>query len=548
MKQKKLGLSAAALTLLAIMLVMAGCSGSAKNSSSGAESSAATPTASTASTPEAFPLQNPVTVKIVTVVTDGGNASKDVTLWQEIEKQTNIHVDFQDINSSQWNEKKGLLFASNELPEAFIGHSMFTDADLLNYGSTGALIPLEDLIDQYAPNIKKAFEEYPDLRKQLTAPDGHIYGIPSFISNWQDVKAGNILFVNKIWLDKLGMAVPTTTDEFEQMLLAFKEKDPGNVGDKLIPFTAAKNYEFFSPLFGSFGLVDHYPDDGYTHMGLKDGKAIYTAVQPEYKDALTYFNKLYSEGLIDIESFTNDSKAFSAKIKSDPRVVGAFLNWRSTSWASNPDQRNDYVPVGPLKGPNGDQLYEQYPSGLFFRGSFAITNNTKQPELLMRWIDNVVSDDNQMQMVNAGRFGMNMQKNADGTITMDGNLDPKIDEEKFSQPTNNSRINFMTMSNSKRLVSKTPVFTEKGEYDKLFEGHFSKDVYPNVFFSLDEAQMIATIGNDINTYANSMYAKWIINGGIDKEWDSYVKKLNDMGLNDLLAAYQSAYDRYQSGQ
>ncbi|MNQ99935.1 hypothetical protein D3C85_1156920 [compost metagenome] len=224
-----------------------------------------------------------------------------------------------------------------------------------------------------------------------------------------------------------------------------------------------------------------------------------------------------------------------------------MVNWRSTAWAAKPEARENFIPVGPLKGPKGDQLWEQYPSGLMFKGSFAITNASKQPELLMKWIDNVISDDNQIQMVNAGRFGVNMEKAADNTVKYLRNFDNNVLEEKQSNPSNTSRINFMTMTNSKRLVTKTPVFTEKGEYDKLFEGKFAKETYPNLFFSKEEAQKIQTLGNDINTYANSMYAKWIMNGGgADKEWDAYVKKINDMGLKDLLAVYQAAYDRYKS--
>ncbi|NOU75491.1 extracellular solute-binding protein [Paenibacillus sp. LMG 31458] len=530
----------AALSMVVVSMGLTACGAKDDANKSG---SAATDSPKAAA--EAFPLKTPQNIKIGTVVTDGMPASKDIRLWQDIEKQSNIHVDFQDVFQSQWKEKKGLMFASNDLPEAFIGHGVFTDSELLNYGGTGALIPLEKLIDQYAPNFKKALQENPELKKQITAPDGHIYAVPSFIDDWQSVKTGNIMYANKIWLDKLGMKVPTTTDEFEKMLLAFKTQDPGGNGkDKVIPFTSNKDAGFMSILFGAFGITDHNSQDNMMHIGLKSDKVTYVPVQPEYKDAITYFNKLYSQGLIDKEVFTQDGKTTGAKIQSDPRTVGTFIGWRSTAWATKPEQRNDYVPVGPLKGPKGEQTFEQYPKGLFFRGSFAITNNTKRPELLMQWIDNVISDDNQIQMVNAGRFGDYLEKQSDGTIKVLRALAPNTNDEKLNNPSNTSRINFMTLTNSKRLVTKTPVFTEKGEYDKLFEGHFAKDVYPNVFFSKEEAQKIQTLGNDINTYANSMYAKWIIDGSIDKDWDGYVKKLNDMGLKDLLAAYQSAYDRF----
>jgi putative aldouronate transport system substrate-binding protein len=548
MKKNNKKLTSVLATVITGSLVLTACGGTTEKEG-GSTAPAPTTAAATSSVPKTgLPLAKELaTVKIATVIIDGQPASKDIRLWQEIEKQTNVHVDFQDIASSQWNEKKGLLFASNELPEAFIGHNILNDTDLINYGSTGQLIPLEKLIEEYAPNLNKAFKEYPDLKKQITAPDGHIYAIPSFLGDYQTVKVNSPLFVNKSWLDKLGLKAPTTTDEFEQMLIAFKTKDPdGNGKQDEIPYLVHTNSGYFSNLFGAFGLHDRYSTDGTAHITMKNGKAIYSLAQPEYKDAINYFHKLYAQGLIDKETFTQDSKSYNAKIKTVPRIVGVFQTWRSTSWASKPEEVGDYIAIGPLKGPKDDSMWEQYPSGLSGRGAFAITKASKNSELLMRWLDNVISDDNQMQMANAGRFGDYLEKTADGKVKLLRALNPSNPEEAKNTPGNASRINFMTKSNSERLVDLTAVYKEKREFDKLYEAHFFKEVMPNIFFSQEEAQQIATFGKDINTYANSMYAKWIMEGGVDKDWDGYLKKLNDMGLNNFVGVFQKALDRYNS--
>lgn len=482
------------------------------------------------------------TVKIQTVIADGQPASKDIRFWAAVEKESNIHPEFLDTSVSQWKEKKGLIFASNDLPEAFIGNGILEDIDLLNLGTQGQIIPLEGLIEKYAPNLKKAFQDYPDLKKQITAPDGHIYAIPSF-DDGSVPTVTNPLFMNKAWLDKLGLKPPATTDEFEQVLKAFKTQDPnGNGKADEIPFTATKdnNYSYFSDLFGAFGLIDDYD----THIGLKDNKAIFTVAQPEFKDAITYLHKLYAQGLIDQESYTQDGKGKGAKVKTVPRIVGTTQEWRSTSWATKPEEKGDYIAIAPLKGPKGDALWPQRQNGLLNRGSFAITKAAKNPALLMRWVDNLLADDNAIQMSLSFRMGDVIEKTSDNRLKTLRVLDPNNKDEAFNTPGNYSRITFKTKKNADRLIEQPAQIVEKWEYDKLYAKSFPKQQFPKVFFSADEAMKLATTGKDIKTYANSMYAKWTINGVSDKEWDDYLKKLNDMGLNEYVAIYQKAYERY----
>ena len=94
-----------------------------------------------------------------------------------------------------------------EYPDAFMGALGGSDNGIITYGNEGIYIPLNDLIDQYAPNFKKRVEEeYPDLMKMITCADGNIYGMPSVLYN-PDIY--NNTFINKKWLDAVGAEVPT---------------------------------------------------------------------------------------------------------------------------------------------------------------------------------------------------------------------------------------------------------------------------------------------------------------------------------------------------
>ncbi|MCU6712104.1 extracellular solute-binding protein [Paenibacillus sp. J5C_2022] len=536
---------------IALLVLLAGCSGGQNGVQNGGQNGAnagqkanesANPSASTLPEAGTLPLSNePVTLKIGTVVVDGAPASKDVVLWQEIEEQTNVHIDFQDVNKSQWPEKKGLAFASNELPEAYVGNGILTDVELLNYGASGPIVPLEDLIEEHAPNLKKAFQEYPELKQQITAPDGHIYAIPSFNDDWQLPKVDAPLFVNKSWLEAVGMEPPTTTEQFEEMLKAFKDNDlNGNGKADEIPYAVSKDFGYFVDILGTFGVMD---TDFKTHIGLEDGKAVYTYAKPELKEAAAYLHKLYSEGLIDKEVFTQDSRSFGAKVKTVPRIVGVFQGWRSTAWVNQPEEMGDYIAIGPLAGPSGDRQWRKIKSGLSNRGSFVITNAAQNKELLIRWADHLLSDDIQMQMANSGRFGDYLEKTSDNKVKLLRHLDFTNPVESTNTPGNQSRIVFMTESNSKRLSDATAVAAEKAEYDKLYLDYFPEEVYPQVFLSAEESQEIATVGKDIISYSDSMLAQWIVNGGVEKDWDAYLKKLNDMGMSRYIEIYQQALDR-----
>lgn len=148
-------------------------------------------------------------------------------------------------------------------------------------------------------------EETPDMKKISTFPDGKIYSMPTRLPSRP--KSRNQPVINKAWLDKLGLKAPTTTEELYQVLKAFKEKDPnGNGKPDEIPYTeTGLNMDFLNP----FGITDI----NASSMIVQDGKPVYYPTTDAYKEGLIYTHKLYSEGLIDQELFTQDNTMTSAK-------------------------------------------------------------------------------------------------------------------------------------------------------------------------------------------------------------------------------------------
>lgn len=474
-------------------------------------------------------------------VRDGDYNPADVQMYKELEEKTKVKINWTTYSASAWQEKKSLLFASNELPDAFFGQWVLSSDEVVKYGTEGILIPLEDYItEENTPNLYKIFQEYPEYKSSVTAPDGHIYSLMAFDDGYITT-TDNPLYINKDWLEKVNMQVPTTTEEFHNVLKAFKEQDANGNGDPddEIPYSFHKGINYASDLFGSFGIIDKVSE----HLGVKDGRVFYTAAEEPYKEAIQYFNGLFQEGLIDQEAFTQDSTVFSAKLKSEPRTVGVFQAWRSTAWALE-DGDDSYIAMGPLAGPDGTKLWPERANGIQDMGSFSITKIAKDPEYIMNWVDNCYEPLFSVQASLALKVGLHLKDTGNGTY--ETVLAPTDENKEGVIPGVNTRI-FNVSEEAAALLKDCPAhLIEKKELDNYYNDYYYPEYYPQFLFSAEENDKLATLKTEINNYANEKYATWMMNGGIEKEWDSYLKQLDNMGLQEMLAIYQTALDRYKS--
>ena len=157
---------------------------------------------------------------------------------KELEELTNVHITWQTCTEDGLDEKRNILFASGDYPDVLLSAGI-TKEEQMMYGEQGVLIPLNDLIDKYSVEFKKLLEEIDWLRPAITAPDGNIYALPQ-INEAYHVTMGQKLWINTTWLEKLNLDMPTTTEEFEEVLKAFKTQDPnGNGVADEIPLSGA---------------------------------------------------------------------------------------------------------------------------------------------------------------------------------------------------------------------------------------------------------------------------------------------------------------------
>ena len=465
------------ITLSLTLAMLTGVAGCGKQQSLNAETNPDTPVSDVQ-----FPLKEKAELSFITSAPATSTQDpNERTIFKRMEKQTNVHIDWTCFVSDQFSDKKNLALAQfGNLPDGLFNAGM-SDYDLLRYAKQGIIIPVENLIDKYMPNLQAVFEKYPEYRTMCTAPDGHIYSFPwieQLGAGKEAIQAiGDIPYINKKWLDYLGLEVPTTTDELEQVLIAFRDhadelEKEFDIEGGVIPMSFIINNGDQDPAILMNGFGEGYGDTGDHFAVTDEGKVIYTPTQEGYKEGIEWLHKLVTEDLIDPEAFTQEWSTYVAKGKN--HRYGLCFTWD----IANIDNNTDYVMLPALTGPDG------------------VRNITRQ-------------NNSEAQSVNGP----------------------------------------LAVLNEYYDVYVTEPADAKWRLDNMHEAYLkdmnSKYVYPNVFMSIDDTNKVSQYDTDIKKYAEQKKADWILNGGIDKEWDSYLKKLDKYGLQDYLKIKQKYFDSYQ---
>jgi putative aldouronate transport system substrate-binding protein len=487
----------------------------------------------------------PIVDKELTLSIAGEKASlapdyNEMSLVQQLQEDTNIEVDWNLLAPEVYTEKRNLLLASKDLPDAFI-NSRFTDEELVRYGVNGTLIPLEGLIEKYAPNLQAVFEARPELEAAVTASDGHIYALP----NAEELGLAAVPFfwsINTSWLDALGLPMPTTVDEYHDALVAFKTQDPnGNGKADEIPLSFINNWwcADIGDLFAALGGIA----DNADHRIVRDGKVIYTGADERYRDAIATLHDWYEEGLIDAESFTQDDKTYLAKGKTETPVLGSYV-WWETEEVVGTDRADDYALLPVLDGVDG-RLVGRSNYADFGRNAFAITSANQYPSATMRWVDRLYEPTMSAQ-VSYGPIGETLEENADGVLVQ-ATLPEGVNAGELRQQValGAGAPHVLTREDFESVVLPEPRALQRlQDLEEHYLPYAEPENYPSVFFSVEELQELGSIEPDIKALVEQKRAEWISSGGVEDAWDGYVSQLESMGLDRLVEIYQTGYDRF----
>ncbi|HHY83634.1 MAG TPA: extracellular solute-binding protein [Clostridiales bacterium] len=486
-----------------------------------------------------YPIVNDkITLSIFSVKAAIQGDWEQMPFWQEMEKMTNISFTFDLATPETALERKSLLLGSGDYPDIFYGAGLSGDEEL-TYGSQGVFVELTNLVDKYAPNIKAFFAENPNYKNMSLASDGNWYTLPSISLAPRDTVATK-LWVNEEWLKNLGMAMPKTIDEYYAVLKAFKEKDPnGNGSADEIPMSFSRDQLGMTrgAFLAAYGVM--YNSEQFD---VKDGKVFFIPTSDAWKAYLTFMNKLYKEGLMDPESFTQTAQQYVAK--GNQTLIGSFANLASYI-VDTMDNYPKYKAIPPLTSElNDKQIWpSKYPINF---GQFAITDKNKYPEASIRWVDYFFTQEGGAFM-NQGPEGLGWQY-IDAERKMWEKIIPEgygSSEEYRGTLTPNCGTATPGVVSAEFLLGLNAAHVVNLE-EQIAEAYlpYMKDSFPIVKLTAAEQEEAATLKTDILKYVEQMEASFITGETDLSGWDDYVANLEKMKVSRLVEIYQAAYDRF----
>lgn len=462
-------------------------------------------------------------------------------IMQQIADKHGIKIEWEVYTANDWGEMKTLLFASPEdLPDAFLGGLALADGDIQVYKDL--FVELTDYIEKDMPNLSKILKEDEEFKAVMLDADGELYSLGKKLPLRPSVH--DEPFINQKWLDNLGLKAPTTYKELEAVLQAFKDKDADGDGNpnNEIPYTAFASLELDArTILTPFGIV---VSDSGNYMAMDaDEKPFFMPTSEKYKEAVKWMHNLYEKGLIDSEYFTQDMSMCTSKIQaSGGSQVGLIYGWTAGSSAGS--NSGEFKKMEVLAGPDGNRYAYYDPTYLDMNGvEFVVTKNCQNIDLLLQWADEFYTNEVTMQTY-WGSIPNQISDNGDGTYSL---LPPTGDDTYDAIAWNNSLRDYGPKYMTKDFEQKVILPTDGGDGEKLADdmnAKYSKATFPVLRYTRDEYTKLGRYSTDINTYVESQYAHWVVDGGIDKEWDEYLSVLDEMGLKELLKLYDTAYDRY----
>lgn len=506
-----------------------------------------------------FPLEETVTFTgMINYPVGTESEPNNRTIFKRLEEATNVHIDWTAIQSDQWGDKISLNMANINAITDFVFSAGFSDSDLLRYADQGAIIPVEEYIDSVMPNLSAVFEKYPEYRAMSTATDGHIYALPwieQLGANKTAIQTvGDMSFINKKWLDFLGLEIPTTVDEFEQVLIAFRDNADKiqaefGIEGSIIPMSFIMNDGDQDPAILINGFGEGYGDaDRGRHIAVtNDKQVICSATQDGFYKGMQWLHHLYEENLIDQEAFTQEWATYVAKGKSGR--YGVCFSWD----VANIDNLQDWVPL-PVLTADVRNLTPQngsFTSG-YDRGRCVVTAVAEDPALVCAWLDQMYDP-------------MQSPQNNWGTYGEDDDFDIfEMGENENGEP----------MLKHAPLGDASPVEVREAEcvggplavLDEYYgvyvtcpddaqyrldwiEEYYTPDmtmdyVYPNVFMSVEDTEELSNLQADITKTINAAKSDWVMNGVDDAKFEEFKSSLDAYGLQDMLAIFQKYLDAY----
>mgnify|MGYP001027782327 CR=1 FL=1 len=537
-----------ALTMAAALLgsSLAGCG--SKTTGDGGTESASSGEVSASEENTGWDGTMPITEEPISITIAAKQASyvsdwNGLPVLEELEKRTNVHVDYQMVPEQGSTEKINVMLAGNELPDAFLS-SDFTPAQLVSNGKNGIFLNIKDLLAENTPNFNKVLEEYPDVEADITAPDGNIYAMPQLYMDFPSLGV-NKLWFNDNWMEALDAELPTTMDELYNLMVRMHTEDPNGNGeqDELPLSNAQNNIDNLVTFFGgAYGVCNRGDKNKNIDFDEETQKVRYYPTTDGYKEMMKFFVKCYQEGLIDPELFTMDKTKLLAK--GAEGKVGMFI--QPNTFYETADMT--LTPLGePLIGPEGDQMLSAISPMVCNVNGLIITATNPYPEETLRWVDYFYGDEG-AELIWMGIKDETYYEDENGDFKYkDEYLDPF--PQSLGETTCWMAIAWPGIKSEKFGGGVNHYGPKTMAANETLQNFQPEEIWPQFMFEPEESDKVVQYESDLNSYIKDMQAQWITGRtDVDGSWEEFLSTLKTMGSEELTALYQAAYDRRLSNE
>ena len=484
-----------------------------------------------------------------------------LTKW--VEETCNVELKFVEYagGTDVATQISTTIAARQELPDILYGISL-GDSTITRYGKDGYLIDLSKYYEDkegasktFWDRMANELSEYDQdavLREIVNPETGAIYTVPTVETSLTDPMQWQA-WINQKWLDKLGLKAPTNNDELVEVLKAFRDKDPNGNGQKdEIPLFGSQRGDNSKPIDWLINLFCYYNVDKQHNVG-KDGKLYPVYTTEEYRNALKFISMLYKEKLLTSMAWTASGQEMKTITTpaSGTAMCGIFLGHLTGTVTPGSEVLYEYVPMQTW----GNVIRND---SSINKATF-ITESCQNPDKAFEVLMTLWSWDGSMR-IRYGEKGVNWTEPDEGAISDMGLectfklLRDPISEQstakwaKIASTLNNYaelETAQVTEQTDKWYATRTSMAA--ASYKLFAEREAGMDLSikcPTLILTEEEKERISTYSTNVSdrrAKAQTEFCSGVLDP--DKDWDKYVKELEDLGMNTVLELYQTVYDR-----
>lgn len=459
--------------------------------------------------------------------------------YDQLEEETGVHVSFEEVKENNWKTRLSLMFASNNFHDLILRGSLDTE----EYGvAQKLLVPLDDYLEEYMPNYFSRLH-VDDAGKTIPSSDGSSYYIGFLLS--QNINTDGHFFINRTWLDRLGLEVPTTVEELTDVLRAFRDGDPnGNGLQDEVPYQATFDdcntgiYNAFTawgiPMNIDFVFID-------------DSHQIHFAPEEEgFREAVEWLHLLCSEKLLDVECITQGTNLWGTKVNRN--TSGYFSYWRLGNTVLQKDIADQFACMLPVSAPGYQATTGRAEDVVEFGAALTVQNENIAASL--KWLDAQMETENMLVAQN-GPVGDMLTLREDGRYEV--SYVPQTNElysivpvicGQFFAPDSYYETVYVPAEHRQEKTAYCEWYEEAGVVE---ENSFRLLTYVMPKTTAESARLLQ-LHTQLKNVVDLALVDWMTRGVTDESFAAFLLDLQKAGSEEYKAIYQKAYDRYRDGR